>query len=258
MRRVLLALVTLLGLSACGTDSAPEQGRITGEAFYREKILLPPGAELLVTLEDVSRADAPSSLITEHRQSLDSPPPYAFELTYPTESIEPRARYALRAKIFVGDALRFITDTHVDPFAESSEGVEPQPVRLLMVGVNRSAPELAPTPRNALGGLWQVTRLNGEVLEESERVVTLRFDGSPLRVSGFSGCNQYSGGATEKDDSLAFGQLMSTMMACDESRMLLEKRFLGLLDQVARFSISDDTLSLLDADGAVLILASPQ
>ena len=36
---------------------------LAGEAFYRERLLLPPGAELLVTLEDVSKMDVASTVI---------------------------------------------------------------------------------------------------------------------------------------------------------------------------------------------------
>ena len=55
-----LALI-LLSLTACGqpTTNVPEIGTIEGEVLYRERILLPPGAQLTVQLEDISRSAIP-------------------------------------------------------------------------------------------------------------------------------------------------------------------------------------------------------
>ena len=60
----ILCLPVLLMLAACaGTEKAmPEshaQAHVTGSATYRERMMLPPQAELTATLEDVSLADAP-------------------------------------------------------------------------------------------------------------------------------------------------------------------------------------------------------
>lgn len=83
------------------------------------------------------------------------------------------------------------------------------------------------------------------------RPATLSFDLSDGRAGGFSGCNSYSASYTTAGDSLAFGQAVSTMMACAEG-MELEQQYLAALQGVRRFAIEDSMLVLIGADGPVL------
>ncbi|NVK43912.1 MAG: YbaY family lipoprotein [Oceanospirillaceae bacterium] len=102
---------------------------ISGEVWYRERIALPPGAEVLVTLEDQSRMDAPATVITGYTHIVDGPGPYAFRLVYDPAAIDERMRYGLRARIEHDGELLFISTEHIDPFA-----VEPgEPVRIMVV-----------------------------------------------------------------------------------------------------------------------------
>ncbi|HAN28766.1 MAG TPA: hypothetical protein DCP75_13790, partial [Haliea salexigens] len=55
-------------LSACGekaedTAMAQQAGVIEGTVLYRERMMLPPDAQLDIQLEDVSRADAPATVL---------------------------------------------------------------------------------------------------------------------------------------------------------------------------------------------------
>ncbi len=96
---------------------------MTGEVFYRERILLPPEAELRITLEDVSRMDVASTVIASYEQTLSGAPPYAFNLTYSESSIEPRMQYGLRAKIMLGDKLIFTSTEQLNPFQTPEEDI---------------------------------------------------------------------------------------------------------------------------------------
>ncbi len=99
----------LVLIAACSAASAADV--VTGTAFYRERIALPPGAVLEVTLEDVSLADAPSHELS--RVTLEDPgaPPFSFAIPFDPGEIDPRRVYALRAAIRVNGELWFITDT---------------------------------------------------------------------------------------------------------------------------------------------------
>ena len=85
-------------------------GRITGQVAYRERIALPPDAAIHLTLEDVSRQDAPATFIasqvvpTQGRQV-----PIPFTLYYASRDIDPRHTYNLRAAIIVDGERRFLT-----------------------------------------------------------------------------------------------------------------------------------------------------
>lgn len=94
---------------------------ISGEVWYRERIALPPDAEVIVTLEDQSRADAPAIVITDYIHIVDGQgPPYSFRLVYDPAAIDDRMTYGLRARIEHDGELMFSSTEHVDPFAGES------------------------------------------------------------------------------------------------------------------------------------------
>ena len=63
------------------------------------------------------------------------------------------------------------------------------------------------------------------------------------KVSGFAGCNRFTGGFQSDDDELSFSPLASTRMACAEG-MEQENRFLAMLAEVQRYSIHGNDLAL--------------
>jgi heat shock protein HslJ len=71
------------------------------------------------------------------------------------------------------------------------------------------------------------------------------------RVSGSTGCNRVSGAYEKDGNSLRFGQMVSTKMACPPPLMTLEQAFLQALGATAALQISGNTLTLKDAAGKV-------
>ena len=65
--------------------------KVSGTATYRERIALLPSAVFEVTLEDVSRADAPSDLIG--RAVIEHPrnPPITFQVSYDPSKVPKKA-----------------------------------------------------------------------------------------------------------------------------------------------------------------------
>ncbi|MCK2184133.1 YbaY family lipoprotein [Halomonas getboli] len=123
-------------LAGCGAQMASEEQAmqqpdnslmrvISGEVWYRERMALPPGARVVVTLEEQSRADAPATVLTDYTHNVDgSQPPYPFRLAYNPEAIDERMTYGLRARITMDGELLFTSTEHVDPFAgEAGEPV---------------------------------------------------------------------------------------------------------------------------------------
>lgn len=73
------------------------------------------------------------------------------------------------------------------------------------------------------------------------------------------GCNTFFGPYVLDGDSLSFGELAGTMMACDAAESEVEDYFLGGLDEVAAYDLLDDgMLQLLDADGAEVLAFSEE
>ena len=137
--RALSGLLLAAMLAACGNPTGPaaESAQtpdnslmrvISGEVWYRERIALPPGAEVVVTLEDQSRADAPAAIITDFTHIVDGQGPYQFRLVYDPAAIDERMTYGLRARIEHDGALLFSSTEHIDPFAAEAG----QPLRIMV------------------------------------------------------------------------------------------------------------------------------
>ncbi|MDO9369548.1 MAG: YbaY family lipoprotein [Sphingopyxis sp.] len=107
--------LSALALSACAAtgEAANQQTTVSGKIAYRERIALPPSAQIEVRLDDVSLADGPSRTIA--RQAFDADGqqvPIAFLLRFDRSQIDPKHSYAVSARITGDDGkLMFITDT---------------------------------------------------------------------------------------------------------------------------------------------------
>lgn len=124
MRTTNLLLVSALafaGLGACTTYAGEQAEASAGETeimlkgnlVYRERIALPPGSTAIVSLEDVSLADAPSPTIASQTIELDGRQiPIPFMLDVDADELSSRGRYSLRATIHGPDGnLAWTTDT---------------------------------------------------------------------------------------------------------------------------------------------------
>lgn len=108
-RRASLALLAST-LGACAAQPAADTITITGTATYRERVALPPGAVLEVSVRDVSLMDAPSVVMASLQRPIASVP-QSFSLAIERQRLDPRARYSVHASIRSADQrLLFITD----------------------------------------------------------------------------------------------------------------------------------------------------
>jgi len=109
LKAVVMASLTLM-LAACQTTKAEPTATVRGEATYRERIAVPPGAQLEVLLLDVSRADAPSQTIGGVTLPDIGQPPYSFEIEYRPDQIVSSHQYVVRARLMHDGRLLFTTD----------------------------------------------------------------------------------------------------------------------------------------------------
>ncbi|WP_263264132.1 YbaY family lipoprotein [Pseudomonas entomophila] len=119
------ALFIALLLTGCHHGSAP--ATLKGEAFYLQRIALPPEAVLSVTLADVSLADAPAVTLARYTGPSGAQVPLPFELSYDPRLVERGHRYALSARIEAAGELLWI-NTETVPVA--LDGSDPQPLRI--------------------------------------------------------------------------------------------------------------------------------
>ncbi len=118
----ILAMGLCLSMLACtgeemAADGTTTTAKIEGVVVYRERIALPPTAEIEIVFEDVSRPDAPATVLSTLIMEAKNGPPYAFSIDYSPEQIDSRMTYALRATIRVEGKVKFTTMDYTNPFS---------------------------------------------------------------------------------------------------------------------------------------------
>ena len=109
---------------------------------------------------------------------------------------------------------------------------------------------------SALTGEWKLIAygplesMNTSV-NDTNASLTFAEDGT---VSGNGGCNSLGGEYTVEGKTITFGQLTSTLMACDESLMNQETIVMQVLNGTAEFEIEDQTLAITN-NGMVLVFS---
>jgi len=133
---VATAILGLVLLGCQSSETAQSQNKVesvTGTVSYRERIALPKGSLITVTLQDISLADAPAKIIAKHRfETNGAQSPFEFDLAYHVAKIDPRHSYSVSARIEVNGKLRFITDTIYPVLTDSAKTDN---VDLRLVGV---------------------------------------------------------------------------------------------------------------------------
>jgi copper homeostasis protein (lipoprotein) len=100
---------------------------------------------------------------------------------------------------------------------------------------------------------WKLTRVDGKpvILADKQREPSLVFRSEQNRVTGFSGCNNLTGGYKLNGPEVTFTGVAATRMACQHG-MEIEAAVFAALDKARRFRIIGQHLELYDASGNML------
>jgi putative lipoprotein len=237
---IVLTLFCSTGIClAQGTaNPTPTAPMITGTVTYLVRMALPADAAIDIRLEDVSRADAPATVVAENIfGAAGKQVPIPFQLPYSAKDIQPNHRYHVRARITLEGKLLFTT-THAYPVIT---GGAPTNVSLVLqqagnaplaskVGVDAGKAG----PQGLRGTYWTLTELNGQqpAPPTGSNVAGLMLDEAQDRYSGSTGCNRISGAFELDGNALHFKAGAMTMMACPEPLMQQEQRFAAALQSV--------------------------
>ena len=96
-------------------------------------------------------------------------------------------------------------------------------------------------------GEWILTELEGQPLI-AEAPITAAFteDG---QVGGTAGCNTYSGTYEVEGDTISFGLMATTLMACPQLVMDQELAYLAVLERAQSYAVTESVLTLVGAGG---------
>lgn len=99
---------------------------------------------------------------------------------------------------------------------------------------------------------WNLTELNGQAPPTGNggQPATLVLAPADQRASGFAGCNRMTGSYQQAGDSISFGPMAMTRMACAEG-MELERQYSSALEQATTFRLTAGGLELMGDDGTV-------
>lgn len=247
----------LLSLSGCATTDGQktsvektmaaqtiEKQTITANVFYLQRIGLPPGAQVTLILEDISKVDMPAVVIAEQTITAASPPPYQLDVSYDAAKIKPQHRYALRANITLDGQLLFTNTEQVDAFA--NQGLAPSEIVVSQV---RAGSEQT----NLNNIQWHLSMLGAQAVttEVTQYTPYLMFKQDDNQVVGFAGCNRFSGNYAALGDSVQLTELLTTKKLCFQ-QMNLETQFLTALSEVESYKVIDNTLTLYSNGGIAL------
>ncbi|MBP0902699.1 META domain-containing protein [Mariniflexile gromovii] len=101
-----------------------------------------------------------------------------------------------------------------------------------------------------LSGVYHINSFSD--LNLNDHILTIAFDEETKQVSGFSGCNRFSGTYTVNKNSITMGPLASTRMFCDTSKNNIDTKLLELLAKVDTFKTNGDFLSLASNNNVLI------
>ena len=124
----------------------------------------------------------------------------------------------------------------------------PRFVVLLLAAIVAAPAHAQAIDPNLTSVAWRVIEIAGAPAAYAE---TLRF--SEGKISVKNACNHYSASLGQAGAKLDIGKGRLTVMLCEKSKMAAERRYLEAISGVRSYTLADGTLSLLAADGRVLV-----
>ena len=248
--RLVRTIIALLAL-VCAAPALANDVSFSGLVTYRERMALPPGATLAVTLVSLPAqtrvAGAHASLGDKARS------PIQFTLDVRSDVISSGGEYGLVAEIRHAGHVIFRNWQPVAADLQEPAG------NVIEVQFSPPPPHDPPeqillpveTPDPLLDVLWHVTSIGGDpVLSQTELTLSITAD---HRAGGNGGCNSYFTEASFATPPLAFGPIAGTRMACEPAVMAQEARFFAALAATISYDLVGDALKLVDAAGVPLV-----
>lgn len=241
-----MSLLRLVGIIfACLFIAAPalaEGITLSGTVTYRERMALPPDAQLRISLVSLPGGAPIAGALADI--PAKGQVPLAFSLNLHRQPAS--GAYGLIAEIRSGTNLLFRNAQPVPLQPDLTHPVE------IMVQKMPRSPSPIPPPVPALTDIvWTVTSIGGRPAIGA-RPPTLSIAGD-LRASGHGGCNNYFAEASLSGSTITFGPAAATRMACEPDLMAQESAYFAALAAVTAFQLEGASLRLLDAAGIPLI-----
>ncbi len=99
------------------------------------------------------------------------------------------------------------------------------------------------TAQDLLHHNWNLISIDGVSVEPKDKLSIPRLEvGEALNSNGYAGCNTFMGKAELQNGRFRIEQLISTMMACDDSEMATENAFITTLSDWGEMTLNEDSM----------------
>ncbi|MGB3299900.1 MAG: YbaY family lipoprotein [Phormidesmis sp.] len=223
-------------------NGTPQQGSgaVTGTVSYLPKIALPPTAVVEISLVDVSRADAPATVLaSEQIVSGGRQVPFPFTLLYDPGQIDQRFSYAIQSRITVEGDLQFVSTSRFPVITNGN----PNNVAVQVDPTDQPSDQTMTDQAQLKNTNWQLEQIqyNDDKLLESDSPnnYTIKFmDNGQLSIR--ADCNQAQGSFTEDGSSLSIDLGPTTLAACPPES--ISQDYLQALQEAGGYFLQDGDL----------------
>lgn len=221
---------------------------VSGTVFFPTDFALPSDAVLLVSVQNTSMADAHSRLLAETKIVLKAKAiNQSYEIKIPKLSIDPHARYTVRATVRAMDRLLLSSTRWYSVLTRGAPNKMDVELEVLQTMSQTDVKKEHGARVGLQNTYWKLVELAGEKVVMSstqKREVYLILESSTQRIKGFSGCNSLSGRYQNTASSLMVQALFRTRMMCAPVEMALEERFQEMLSEVTSYHIDQQVLTM--------------
>jgi putative lipoprotein len=217
-------------------NAADRNPVVTGTLNYRDPLVLPPDAMIVMTLLDTTPVIKFSPIVAEVVLRGDGKQtPIAFALPYDRGRIAFEHNYGVRATIRSRDQILFETSGAAPVITRGN----PMRVDLQLVRASSDAALALPT---LVGSAWRLEDLAGTgTLDGIEATIEFPELG---RVAGLASCNRFFGNFETSGASLTIARLGATKKLCPPALMDQEMKYLRALEGAERFVLDGATLAV--------------
>lgn len=237
MRAALLAGLLVAGGAPTALADLTEVG---GQLVLPTERRVPPGAVLRVRLMDLALGESQAVVLAEQRLQPQGARA-AFRLIYDSALIGDAGRYVLRATL-EHDGARLYLATADLPLGA---GAQADQLQLFLEN-----PAARGGPDTLYGNAYRAIEARDQPIP-GHIGVTLEFTREGT-VRGSTGCNRLNGAYEVTAETLRFGQIATTRMACTPDRDRIEDRMMRILSETRGWRVEGPVLTLIDDAGRVM------
>lgn len=104
--------------------------------------------------------------------------------------------------------------------------------------------------QEVLSGTYYISQLGDT--DVSSYKITINFDNTENKVTGFAGCNSFFGSYTLENNALTFGNIASSKKLCPGTASQTERQFFKALNSVNSFSTKDNLISFSENEDILI------